>query len=357
LRKEVALRTGILAASNSWKARAWLILLLALAAALVALASGPNRIALAKTVPAPSPTLLAGTPTCSEVFAQFFPGSTGVIEIDVGDTGGGTTFSGSAGGASVVGTLDANRTTITSFTLTAPSGTQINDALVVIHGRSGTSNGYPYPDVFDATLTSGGLSTPDGQANAGKSFCLTTVSPTATPTPTPTNTPTATPTNTPTPTSTPTNTPTATPTSTNTPTPTATPTKTPTATPTPVGNEGCTPGFWKQPQHFDSWSGFTQSQTLESVFDVPDAFGLDDVTLVDALSFQGGPTVTDAAQILLRAGVAALLNASSPDVNSPLSVSDVISQVNAALASQNRDTILTLAARLDRDNNLGCPLS
>ena len=24
----------------------------------------------------------------------------------------------------------------------------------------------------------------------------------------------------------------------------------------PPGGEGCTPGFWKQDQHFDSWVGF-----------------------------------------------------------------------------------------------------
>jgi len=45
-------------------------------------------------------------------------------------------------------------------------------------------------------------------------------------------------------------------------------------------------GFWKQPQHLDSWSGFDPSQTLESAFDVPDAFGLDDATLLEALSLQ-----------------------------------------------------------------------
>jgi len=134
-------------------------------------------------------------------------------------------------------------------------------------------------------------------------------------------------------------------------------TPTPTNTPTPTGDQGCTPGFWKQPQHLDSWSGFDPSQTLESAFDVPDAFSLDDATLLEALSFQGGPSVSDAARILLRASVAALLNAANPAVDYPLSVSDVTSQVNTALASGDRNTILALATRLDRLNNLGCPLS
>ncbi|HEY3058542.1 MAG TPA: hypothetical protein VGL99_06160 [Chloroflexota bacterium] len=349
------MRTPIFVSSFSWSVRIWVVLLLTLVAALMALASGPNRTAFAVTIPAPTPTVISSDLSCADAFAQFFPGSTGVIEIFIGDTGT-TTFAGSAGGATVVGTLNEDRNTIITFTLTAPPGEQINDALVVVRGRSGTANAYPYPDVFDASLTSGDLSTPDGQANAGKSFCLTTNVPTPTPTPTntatptPTNTPTPTPTNTPTPTPTPTNTPT------NTPTPTATPTKTATPTPTPPGNEGCTPGFWKASQHFDSWVGFRTTQTLESVFDVPNAFGVDNATLLEALDFEGGSSLSDAARILLRAAVAAVLNAASPTVDYPLSVTNVTTQVNAALASGDRDTILNLASRLDNLNNLGCPL-
>jgi hypothetical protein len=73
------------------------------------------------------------------------------------------------------------------------------------------------------------------------------------------------------------------------------------------------------------------------------------------LSFQGGPTVQDAKNILLRAAAAAYL--SSLSVNYPLSSADVVSMVNTALASGDRDTILDLAKLLDSYNNLGCPLS
>jgi hypothetical protein len=200
-----------------------------------------------------------------------------------------------------------------------------------------------------------------------------TNTPTNTPTDTPTNTPTDTPTNTPTntPTDTPTNTPTdtATPTPTNTPTNTATPTKTPTNTktptptktftPTPVVEEGCTPGYWKQKQHFDSWvaTGYSPNQTLESVFDVPNSLGLDSRTLLQALNFNGGSGVSGASKILLRAAVAALLNSASPDVDYSRTTASIIADVNAALASNNRTTILNLANALDADNNEGCPLN
>jgi hypothetical protein len=125
------------------------------------------------------------------------------------------------------------------------------------------------------------------------------------------------------------------------------------------GVEGCTPGYWKVSQHFDSWvpTGYTTNQTLESVFDVPDAYGLDSKTLLQALNFKGGSTLTGAAQILLRAGVAALLNAAHPDVDYALTEAEVIAQVNAALASGDRATILALAADLDAANNANCPLS
>ncbi len=91
------------------------------------------------------------------------------------------------------------------------------------------------------------------------------------------------------------------------------------------------------------------------MFDVPDSFGLDNVTLLQALSFQGGSSTKEAAQILLRAAVAALLNSTSVDY--PLTTAQVIAEVNAALASGDRSTILAEATRLDTFNNLGCPLN
>jgi hypothetical protein len=130
----------------------------------------------------------------------------------------------------------------------------------------------------------------------------------------------------------------------------------PTATTVPVF-EGCTPGYWKQDQHFDSWTGYGQSATLESVFDVPNSLNRDNQTLIDALQGGGGSGVQGAATILLRASVAALLNSSSPGVDYTLTTAQVIAQVNTALASNNRETMLTLATTLDQYNNRGCDLN
>ena len=121
--------------------------------------------------------------------------------------------------------------------------------------------------------------------------------------------------------------------------------------------QGCTPGYWKN--HLSAWgpTGYSPSQTLESVFDVPDSLGLDSVTLQSALSFPGGPGTVGGARILLRAAVASLLNAAHPGVEFPWTAAQVISAVNTALASLDRATMLALASELDADNNLGCPLS
>jgi len=125
--------------------------------------------------------------------------------------------------------------------------------------------------------------------------------------------------------------------------------------PVPDGGEGCTPGYWKN--HLDSWVGYTPGQSLESVFDVPNSLGYDIVTLQEALSFQGGSGVAGGARILLRAAVASLLNAAHPDVDFDLTTAEVIADVNAALASGDRATMLDLAADLDELNNQGCPLN
>jgi hypothetical protein len=101
--------------------------------------------------------------------------------------------------------------------------------------------------------------------------------------------------------------------------------------------------------------GYSPNQTLESVFDIPDSYGLDNYTLLQALSFQGGSGTTGAASILLRAAVAALLNSTSLDY--PLTTTQVIAEVNAALASGDRSTMLALANQLDQYNNLYCPLN
>lgn len=250
---------------------------------------------------------------------------------------------------------------------TLPSGSSITTADITLYT---VQAGDPNPLTDSAELTwqdscsSGSPNCPVGDQHSvtGSQSAIQTLTPTPTdtptntPTPTPTDTPTPTPTDTPTntPTNTPTDTPTNTPTNTPTDTPTPTPTNTPTPSPTP-GAQGCTPGFWKN--HPNVWPApYTPSQLVSSVFTGADP-SLASATLIQALAFKGGPGVVGAESILLRAAVAALLNSADSSISYPLTTAQVIAQVNTALASGDRSTILALATLLDDDNNLGCPIN
>ncbi len=130
--------------------------------------------------------------------------------------------------------------------------------------------------------------------------------------------------------------------------------------PPPTGDQGCTPGYWKN--HTDSWTptGYAPAQSVESVFGAAAAYpAYGAARLLQGLSFQGGTGVEGGVGNLLRAAIAALLDAAHPGVDYPRTTVGVISDVDAALASGNRDTMLSLASALDSDNNGlgGCPLN
>jgi hypothetical protein len=118
--------------------------------------------------------------------------------------------------------------------------------------------------------------------------------------------------------------------------------------------DGCTPGFWKN--HLAAWgpTGYAPSDTVGSVFTGSSPYNTN--TLLQALKFDGGSGLLGAKRILLRVAVAAVLNASHPDVDYAFTEAEVIADVNAALASGSRATILALAAELDEANNAGCSL-
>jgi hypothetical protein len=137
--------------------------------------------------------------------------------------------------------------------------------------------------------------------------------------------------------------------------------------PTPRPMQGCTPGYWKVKQHWDSWTptGYSTTQAISSVFNVPSSYvvnnqAMGSYSLVKGLSFQGGSTLSGKAEILLRAAIAGLLNTANGNVNYPAyTTADLISAVNAALASANATTITDLATKIDNLNNSlgGCPLN
>jgi hypothetical protein len=317
------------------------------------------------------PTLVPGNPNCdgqvpgtTELLIQpvedgTFSDGTLVVVIDVRDTSSGQVFdfSSNIGVDAVIvkGGPNANLY-VHNPEITADTGLHAPAASAGLYW--GLSLLFFCYDVQPPTATP--TDTPTNTATNTPTDTPTNTA-TNTPTDTPTNSPTNTATNTPTdtPTNTATNTPTDTPTNTATNTPTNTPTSTATPTNTPIPLQGCTPGYWKQSQHLDSWltTGFSPSQTLESVFDVPNSLNLDNATLLQALNFGSGKSDKVGASTLLRSAVAALLNSAHPEVDYPRTTAEVIAEVNAALASGKRARILALAAELEDDNRLVCPLN
>ncbi len=122
------------------------------------------------------------------------------------------------------------------------------------------------------------------------------------------------------------------------------------------GNQGLTPGFWKN--HTDDWpANRLPGHLVSSLFTGAGADGLGDATLLEALKkFKDDKKTADgAAMILLRAGVAAALNAESDFVSYPVSLGKVQDMVNGALALGDRDNMLDVKDILDGWNNLGVP--
>lgn len=116
----------------------------------------------------------------------------------------------------------------------------------------------------------------------------------------------------------------------------------------PPGGQGCTPGYWKQSQHFGSWTApYAPASTFASVFGST-AFG--SMTLLQVLSQGGG-----GMRALGRHSVAALLNAASAGVAYDLSAAQVIARFNAA-ASGSSGAIEAQKNEFDMLNNQGCPL-
>ena len=123
----------------------------------------------------------------------------------------------------------------------------------------------------------------------------------------------------------------------------------------PKGGEGCTPGYWKQEQHFDSWPyGITPDQAFSSVFDREISVKLgktmtSDPTLLQALQANGG-SVNAAA----RHAVAAYLNGASTGVDYDLSAADVVAMFQANYPDGELEDMKDGFEKL---NEQGCPLN
>lgn len=126
-----------------------------------------------------------------------------------------------------------------------------------------------------------------------------------------------------------------------------------------VGNEGCTPGYWKQPQHFGNWAPSvptgTNATKFFDVFTVCDVAGKNgsyqgipaNLTLLEALHLNGGGFYA-----LARHAAAAYLSATHPEVDYSIKTNDIIIGVVRAFRTGN----LYIKTKLEDANEKGCPL-
>lgn len=125
---------------------------------------------------------------------------------------------------------------------------------------------------------------------------------------------------------------------------------------TNVGGEGCTPGYWKQPHHFDSWPAVvTPATTYSTVFDriisvrVKGEGLVTDPTLVQALSALGGKVNTAA-----RHSTAAYLNAMTQAVSYDLTADQIIDNLQQSIDANDFGTLIEALVNF---NEQGCPLN
>ncbi|MEJ8758050.1 T9SS type A sorting domain-containing protein [Pontibacter sp. H259] len=118
--------------------------------------------------------------------------------------------------------------------------------------------------------------------------------------------------------------------------------------------QGCTPGYWKQAQHFGNWecdyvpTGPNATKFFDVFSGVTIYRGLNpDMTLLEALNLNGGKF-----QALARHAAAAILNACS-DINYQYSEAQVRAMVTTAFNSGNWSTAHN---NLATANERGCPL-
>lgn len=108
--------------------------------------------------------------------------------------------------------------------------------------------------------------------------------------------------------------------------------------------QGCSPGYWKQSQHFDSWVTYHIGDSFKTIFNVNYK-----QTLLQALQQNGGKE-----KALGRQAVAALLNAANPQVNYFYSQTQIINIVQTAFATKKYEEATEL---LEEQNTSMCPLN
>jgi hypothetical protein len=117
-------------------------------------------------------------------------------------------------------------------------------------------------------------------------------------------------------------------------------------------NEGCTPGYWKQEHHFDSWMVYSPSDDFNAVFGVGPP-----ISLLDALSAKRKDFDSGVQAALVRHAVAALLNAASGDVDYWFTPDQIIEWASAHYVHPDKEVMEEGKDLFAEWNETGCPLN
>ena len=126
--------------------------------------------------------------------------------------------------------------------------------------------------------------------------------------------------------------------------------------------EGCTPGFWKNPKHFCYWIGYSPGDNVGAIFGSWDSDYdfLKGQTLLQALQKKGGGggylPHQKAARILLRQAVASLLSGAYLGWEKHYVPSTVIGMVNAVLQGNDASLIEEVKNIFRDGNEMGSPI-
>jgi len=128
----------------------------------------------------------------------------------------------------------------------------------------------------------------------------------------------------------------------------ASPTPTATEVPTAEPPQGCSPGFWKQEQHFAQWPApYLPEGPLA------EALGLD--------ALEGNPSLLDGLQdgggglaALMRQAIAGILNAAHADLAYPYTFEEVLALIEAAFTTGEFEPVKDM---FEAANESECPLS
>jgi hypothetical protein len=129
-----------------------------------------------------------------------------------------------------------------------------------------------------------------------------------------------------------------------------------------VGENGCTPGYWKSNATFkkdpaNAWTVENPDDTLATATFIPQQHD-SSLTLLETLKLKGGNDAEGMEGNLLRHCVAAKLNAENNNVAFGIpNAADVIAACNEAMATEDRDTMEDLKDILDDFNNAGCSIN